>query len=137
MRPPIEEDAEVLRRLGIEVDEKEPGGTISLSLRVVEDMLNASGRCHGGILFSLADTAAAYATFTDCDRKPVTVAAEIRYLKSAHLGDLVTVFAQVRQVTEKKAEIELNLRRGEGDNAEVLAEAKATCLMMPKDSKSE
>lgn len=129
MRPPIEEDAEVLRRLGIEVREKGTDGIINLSLRVVEDMVNASGRCHGGILFSLADTAAAYATFNDCDRNPVTVAAEIRYLKPARLGDLVSASARVREATEKKADIEIELRRGEGDEAEVLAEAKATCLI--------
>ncbi len=120
----------MLRRLGIEVDERGPDGIISLSLRVAEDMVNASARCHGGILFSLADTAAAYATFTDCGYKPVTVAAQICYLKPARLGDLVSVSARVREATAKKAHIDIELRRGNGDEAEVLAKAKATCLMI-------
>ena len=131
MRPPIEDDAQVLRRLGIEVHEDLRQEEITLSLRVGEDMLNASGRCHGGILFSLADTAAAYATFTEFNRAPVTVSAEIRYLNSARLGDVVAARVRASEATGNRAAFVIELRRGGGDETEVLAEAKATCLMSP------
>nr|MBP6701600.1 hotdog fold thioesterase [Halioglobus sp.] len=36
-------------------------GTASLSMAVREDMVNGHGICHGGFIFTLADTAFAYA----------------------------------------------------------------------------
>jgi len=46
----------VSRYLGIELLEAKPGRA-SLGMLVTDDMLNGFGTCHGGVLFTLADTA--------------------------------------------------------------------------------
>ena len=131
MRPPLEQDAPVLRRLGIETQEDSRSGQVLLSLKVAQDSVNASGRCHGGLLFALADTAAAYACFIDCGRKPATVEARIQYLKPAREGDLVTASARVVETSEKVAKIAVDLRLANGVQGESIASAEATCVLLP------
>ena len=66
-----------------------------LQMQVQKNMLNGHGICHGGILFSLADTAFAHG----CNRQnsaTVATAASIEFVKAAHLNDVLTAV-----VTEK------------------------------------
>lgn len=66
-----------------------------LQMQVQKNMLNGHGICHGGILFSLADTAFAHG----CNRHniaTVATAASIEFVKTAHLNDVLTAV-----VTEK------------------------------------
>jgi len=67
-------------------------GRVSLSMLVRADMLNGHGSCHGGVLFSLADTAFAFACNT---YNTVTVAAgaTIDFLLPAKQGDELTAVA--------------------------------------------
>ena len=51
------------RWLGIEVLEVRPRG-VTIGMTVRDDMLNGFGVCHGGALFSLADSALAFACNT-------------------------------------------------------------------------
>lgn len=64
-------------------------GTSRLSLTVREDMLNAHGICHGGIVFALGDTALAYAGGRD-GAGVVTTTATINFLAPSRLGDVLT-----------------------------------------------
>ncbi len=71
--------------LGIELVEIAPGHA-KLSMTITESMLNGFDICHGGMIFSLADTAFA----AGCNSwGPVAVAAgtSIDFLKSGQLGD--------------------------------------------------
>jgi acyl-CoA thioesterase len=64
-------------------------------MTVRADMLNGHGSCHGGLIFSLADTAFACA----CNSwGPVTVAAgcDIVFIAPARDGDVLTAEARVR-----------------------------------------
>lgn len=64
-------------------------------LTVRDDMVNGHGTCHGGVIFSLADTAFACA----CNSwGPVTVAAgaDITFVAPARLGDVLTADARMR-----------------------------------------
>jgi acyl-CoA thioesterase len=64
-------------------------------LTVRDDMVNGHGICHGGVIFSLADTAFACA----CNSwGPVTVAAgaDITFVAPGRTGDLLTAEARVR-----------------------------------------
>jgi acyl-CoA thioesterase len=64
-------------------------------ISVTGDMVNGHGICHGGIVFSLADTAFACA----CNSwGPVTVAAgcDIVFVAPAMLGDVLVAEARVR-----------------------------------------
>jgi acyl-CoA thioesterase len=64
-------------------------------MTVRDDMVNGHGICHGGMIFSLADTAFACA----CNSwGPVTVAAgcDIVYVAPARRGDVLTAEARMR-----------------------------------------
>jgi len=67
-------------------------GCAKIAMLVRVDMLNGQGSCHGGILFSLADSAFAFACNT---YNAVTVAAgaTIDFLVPARQGDELTAVA--------------------------------------------
>jgi acyl-CoA thioesterase len=82
------------RMLGIELADYGPGWART-RMTVRADMVNGHGICHGGVIFSLADTAFACA----CNSwGPVTVAAEcdIVFIAPARGGDVLTAEARVR-----------------------------------------
>jgi phenylacetic acid degradation protein PaaD len=71
--------------LGIEVLAAS-AGSVRLAMRVRSDMLNGHGICHGGAVFTLADTAFAYA----CNSHGVAMVAagaSIEFLAPASLGE--------------------------------------------------
>lgn len=71
--------------LGMAIDEVTPG-TSRLTMQVRQDMVNGHAICHGGMLFTLADTAFAYAC-NSYNRNTVASACTIDFLAPAHLGD--------------------------------------------------
>ena len=77
--------------LGIRVEMPEPGRARA-SLVVTDDMLNGFGVCHGGFIFTLADTAFAFAC-NGGDEVTVAAGATIEFLESAHGGDELTAVA--------------------------------------------
>jgi acyl-CoA thioesterase len=82
------------RMLGIELAAYGPGWART-RMTVRGDMVNGHGICHGGLIFSLADTAFACA----CNSwGPVTVAAacDIVFIAPARTGDVLTAEARVR-----------------------------------------
>jgi acyl-CoA thioesterase len=66
----------------------EPGRAV-MRMRVREPMLNGHKICHGGLIFTLADSTFAFACNS---HNKVTVAAgcSIEFLKPAHLDDVLT-----------------------------------------------
>ena len=84
------------QKMGMALTEVAPG-TASLTMAVREDMVNGHGICHGGFIFSLADSAFAFACNT-YDQVTVAAAADITFVKPAKLGDELTAIAaeQVR-----------------------------------------
>lgn len=68
-------------------------GVAELAMTVQERMVNGHNICHGGYLFTLADSAFAYACNS---RNQITVAsgARIDFLRPARLGDRLTATAQ-------------------------------------------
>lgn len=72
-------------------------GTASLSMAVREDMVNGHGICHGGFIFTLADTAFAYACNSQ-NHRAVAAGARIEFLAPGHLGDRLV--AAARQVVQ-------------------------------------
>jgi acyl-CoA thioesterase len=82
------------RMLGIELAGYGPGWART-RMTVRDDMVNGHGICHGGLIFSLADTAFACA----CNSwGPVTVAAgcDIVFVAPAGGGDVLTAEARMR-----------------------------------------
>jgi acyl-CoA thioesterase len=80
------------RWLGLHIDETGPG-YCRLHYRITEEMLNGFGIVHGGVLFSAADSAFAFA----CNSHgTVTLAldASISFARPARSGDLIFVDAR-------------------------------------------
>ncbi|KQW05820.1 aromatic compound degradation protein PaaI [Leifsonia sp. Root4] len=77
--------------LGMVVERDEPGVAV-VSMLVREDMTNGFAITHGGLVFTLADTAFAIACNED---ESVTVAAgaDITFLKSTRAGQTLTATA--------------------------------------------
>ena len=67
-------------------------GEAEIAMTVREDMVNGHGLCHGGLIFTLADSAFAYACNTH-NRRTVASGARIEFLAPARLGDQLTARA--------------------------------------------
>jgi len=71
-------------------------GYARMSMTVRGDMLNGHGTCHGGLIFTLADTAFAYAC-NSSNNATVAQSCTITFLASPREGDVLTATAQERQ----------------------------------------
>ena len=80
--------------LGIRIEEIAPGFA-RMSMRVRRDMLNGHQTCHGGFLFTLADSAFAFACNS---RNDSTVAAgcSIEFIRPGREGEMLVATAQER-----------------------------------------
>ena len=78
-------DDHASRALGIEIEIPEPGTAVA-SMTVRKDMVNGFDICHGGMVFTLADTAFAFAC-NAYDEVTVAGAASIDFLRPVFLGD--------------------------------------------------
>lgn len=74
--------------LGIQLTHASPGRALAV-LEIQEHHCNGLGVCHGGFLFTLADTAMAFATNADGSRAFATNA-EIDFVEAARVGDRLT-----------------------------------------------
>ena len=74
--------------LGMKVEEMRPGYA-RLSMRVTPHMVNGHDLCHGGMIFTLADSTFAYAC-NSLNHRTVAAGCSIEFLVPAHLGDLLT-----------------------------------------------
>ena len=99
------------RLLGIELHEYGKGWART-QLTVRDDMVNGHGICHGGVIFSLADTAFACA----CNSwGPVTVAAgaDIVFIAPGRRGDVLTAAARLRTGYGRNGVYDVTVTRGE------------------------
>ena len=80
--------------LGMRIDSVAPGRA-TLSMPVRRDMVNGHHICHGGLIFSLADTAFAYAC-NEADTAVVASGADITFTRASHAGDTLTAVAERR-----------------------------------------
>ena len=107
---------EASRALGIELIDLDEGRAVT-RMRVRDDMVNGHAIAHGGLIFSLADTAFACA----CNSfGPVTVAAsaEIVFVAPARAGDVLEAEAVLRTRFGRAGVYDVTVRRG----ADVIAE---------------
>ena len=82
--------------LGIRVDSVSPGHS-ELSMPVRDDMLNGHEICHGGFIFTLADSAFAYAC-NSYNFNTVASGCSIDFIAPARAGDVLTAKAHERQL---------------------------------------
>ena len=77
--------------LGMRIERVAPGEAV-LTMTVAERMVNGHGLCHGGFIFTLADSAFAFACNT-YDRRTVAQHCAVTFLAPARLGDALTAHA--------------------------------------------
>ncbi len=87
-------DDRASQRLGMSLDAVGPG-TAALSMTVTEAMTNGHGMGHGGYIFTLADSAFAFAC-NGYDQRTVAQHCTISFLAPVALGDRLTATAQER-----------------------------------------
>jgi acyl-CoA thioesterase len=95
--------------MGVEVVKIEPGHVI-LQMKVRREMLNGFHTCHGGILFSLADTALAFASNSH-GRLSVLAEANISYPESVHEGEILMATAVELSVKNRIAIYNVNITK--------------------------
>jgi len=107
--------------MGIEVLESKPG-YCKILMKIREEMTNGFGVCHGGITFSLADSALA---FSSNSRGPISLALEnnINFTKKVSVGDVLT--AETEELQNGRT-IGVYKVRVTNQNKELVAEFRGT-----------
>ncbi|MGH8868398.1 MAG: hydroxyphenylacetyl-CoA thioesterase PaaI [Actinomycetes bacterium] len=113
------------RRLGITVDEVEPGRAVA-RMTVTEEMINGHALCHGGYVFLLADSAFAFACNT-YGQVTVAAACDVVFVTSARLDDELVATATERVRYGRSGVYDVTVTRGAG---EVVAEFRGRSRML-------
>lgn len=98
-------------------------GTATLSMTVTDTMVNGHDICHGGFIFTLADSAFAYAC-NSYNQRAVAQTAAISFLAPAHRGDRLTATAHELHRRGRGGIYDIRVTRQTG---EVLAEFRGHC----------
>lgn len=88
-------------------------GRAVVSMRVREDMCNGQGNCHGGMIFTLADSAFAFA----CNAyNQFTVAAHcnISFISAVEVDEMLTATAVERQRSGRSGIFDVAISRADG-----------------------
>jgi acyl-CoA thioesterase len=90
-------DDRATRKLGISLESIAPGAA-TLSMTIADDMTNGHGMCHGGYIFTLADSAFAFACNT-YNHRTVAQHCSVSFIAPAFAGDRLT--ATAREVSRR------------------------------------
>jgi acyl-CoA thioesterase len=99
--------------LGMRVLEVRPGYA-RLTMKVREDMVNGHQLCHGGLIFTLADSAFAFACNT-YDLVTVASSGTIEFLLSGRLGDELTATAEERTRSKRTGVYDVSVHNQRGE----------------------
>ena len=116
------------RWLGIDIVEKGIGKS-KLIMTIREEMVNGFGIAHGGITYSLADSALAFACNTQ-GRESMSIETSISHTKPCHIGDVLTAEAIEESLSYKIAIYHISVKNQ--DN-ETVALFKGTVYRTNKD----
>jgi len=98
--------------LGITIEAIGPGSA-ACRMEVREGMLNGHATCHGGLIFTLADTAFAYACNAG-NRATVALSCQISFIAPARHGDVLTASAREQSRTGRTGVYDVEVRRADG-----------------------
>jgi acyl-CoA thioesterase len=103
--------------LGMVVERVSPGEAV-ISMVIRADMANGHGICHGGFIFTLADSAFAFACNT-YNQRTVAQHCAVTFLQPGRRGDTLTAHAVERNRSGRSGIYDVTVRDGKG---EVIAE---------------
>lgn len=83
-------------------------GSCHLSMKIRKEMLNGFGTLHGGIAYTLADSALAFAVNSFGPISPL-INGSMSYAKAAKEGDVLIAKAEVIFLGNKKADIDVSI----------------------------
>ena len=114
------------RALGMKIEKIGPGFAV-LSMSVGADMVNGHGSCHGGYIFTLADSAFAFACNSH-NQRHVAQHCQISYLSPGRLGMRLTAEARERHRGERSGIYDVTVKSETGD---VIAEFRGHSRSIP------
>jgi len=97
--------------LGIEILECEIG-RCKVAMTVRKEMLNSMNKAHGGITYSLADTAFGFAANTH-GRFSVSIETSINHIEAVNEGDYLTAESVIEKVNNKLGFNIIEVKRGD------------------------
>ena len=100
------------RGLGMEIVAIGPGAA-TLTMRVQPHMANGHGICHGGFIFTLADSAFAFACNSYNERN-VAQHGTISFIVAGALDDVLSAYAQERQRSGRSGIYDVTVTRADG-----------------------
>ena len=98
--------------LGIQIQSIGPGVAV-LSMKIRSDMVNGHHICHGGMIFTLADTAFAYAC-NSYNQNTVASACNIDFLAPGREGAVLTAEAQEQSLSGRTGVYDVTVRDDSG-----------------------
>jgi acyl-CoA thioesterase len=101
------------RSLGITLDGTRPGWARA-RLRITEAMVNGHAIAHGGVTFTLADSAFAFAC-NSRNEPNVALQASISYVSAVRLGDVLIAEAQERSSKGRTGVYDITVTREDGE----------------------
>jgi acyl-CoA thioesterase len=114
--------------LGIErVEERE--GYCKLKLTIRKEMCNGFEIAHGGITYSLADSALAFACNSH-GRQAVSIETSISHIKALLAGDVIIATAEQKSVSNRVGFYDVKVEK---DNGELVAWFRGTVFRKEKD----
>lgn len=113
--------------LGIEIDDISKG-ICQLSMTIRQDMLNGFGIAHGGITYSLADSALAFAANTH-GRQSVSVDTSINHIEALKEGDKIIAIAKEESLKNRFGFYKIEIKRDDT----IVALFKGTVYRTNKD----
>jgi acyl-CoA thioesterase len=119
-------DDRASRALGMKIEAMAPGLAV-LSMQVRPDMVNGHGLCHGGYIFTLADSALAFASSSH-NRRTVAQHCQISYLTPGRLGMRLVAEARERHRGDRSGIYDVTVRSEAG---EAIAEFRGTVRLIP------
>ena len=102
----------VAQSMAMALNEVRPGYA-RLSMVIRQDMVNGHAICHGGMLFTLADTAFAYAC-NSYNHNTVASACHIDFLAPSHLGETLVAEAHERALSGRTGVYDVTVSTAKG-----------------------
>jgi len=101
------------RHLGIEIKTIQPGSCV-MSMQVQDWMINGHGICHGGLIFTLADSAFAYACNSH-NQRTVALHCAITFLVPGKAGETLTASAEETMKSGRNGIYDIHVQNGDGE----------------------
>jgi acyl-CoA thioesterase len=114
------------RALGMRIEAMAPGLAV-LSMQVGPDMVNGHGLCHGGYIFTLADSALAFASSSH-NQRTVAQHCQITYLTPGRLGMRLLAEARERHRGDRNGIYDVTVK---SDAGETIAEFRGHIRLIP------